>query len=423
MLGSQRIQLKMSKERQALNELLGKDDPTDEDNTKIGEITASLDKLETEYRAYVEAEEKMGLNKPATETHVGESDSEKRALVKLMGKVELRHYVRQAIGDKQLTGAAAEFNQALKMPEDGTVQIPLVLLDPDVEKRADAVSSFQADTAELAEIAYLERIFAESLVAHLGINMHSVAAGEAFASVMVSGADASTVPPNTQVDAGEARIDNVTLAPVRMSAAYLVQIEDLARTAMIENRLRADLSMVMGDVMDNQTLNGDDQLKTPGGLIGAAGDIVVSTATHLQGNAQYGNNRSLWLNLVDGQYAATHSQIAGGLGPYYYNLLNNQLNGDGTTDVFNQLSSKGISFRSSRHVSTETKPSNNKSLGVICLKRGAMNAAIMAMWPSISLIRDIYTQAGKGLVRLTANTLWNFAIVRAANFKNLKVAA
>ena len=33
---------------------------------------------------------------------------------------------------------------------------------------------------------------------------------------------------------------------------------------------------------------------------------------------------------------------------------------------------------------------------------------------------DPYTSAAKGEIALTMNTLWNFAVVRAANFKRLK---
>ena len=424
MLGSQDIQMKMSKNRQALNRLLIKEAPEDKDLTEIMELTATLDKQETEYRAYVEAEDALGLT--ATGTSIidkpGES-SEKNELKKLLEKVELRHYLTQAIEDNPLEGAAKEFNAALGFKGGQGIQLPIFLLDPDLEKRADAVSSFQADTAELQEIAYLDRVFAESLTVHLGVSMHSVGAGEAFASVLVTGATPETVPVSTQVDSDASTISNVTLAPVRMSAAYLVQIEDLARTSMIESRLRADLSMTMSNQMDKEVLNGDAQLKSSNGLIGAAGGIDVSKATHLAGNAQYVNNRGLWINMVDGQYAAMHSQIAGGISPFYYNHLCKTLTTHQENDVMASLSAKGISFKSSLHAGTSAEPVVDKSLGVVSLKRGATNAAIVAVWPTISLIRDIYTKAGQGQVRLTANTLWNFAMIRSANFKNLNRVA
>ena len=424
MLGSQRIQLEMSKNRQALNALLTKETPEETDGAAITELSAALDKQENEYRAYAEAENTMGMTGQGTPIidKPGES-SEKNELKKLLEKVELRHYLTQAIEDNPLEGAAKEFNQALGFKGGQGIQLPIFLLDPDLEKRADAVSSFQADTANLQEIAYLDRVFAESLTMHLGVTMHSVTAGEAFASVMVTGATPTTVGVSTQVDADASTISNVTLEPVRMSAAYLVQIEDLARTSMIESRLRADLSMTMTNQMDKEVLNGDAQLKSTTGLIGTAGNIDVSTATHLAGASQYTNNRSLWIDLVDGQYAAMHSQLAGGISPYYYNHLCNTLTEHEENDAMASLAAKGISFKSSMHAGTTARPAIDASLGVVSLKRGGTNAAIAAVWPTISLIRDIYTKAGQGQVRLTANMLWNFAMIRAANFKNLKRVA
>ena len=427
MLGSQRIQLEMSKNRQALNGLLSKEQPEDNDVDAIGKLTSTLDKQETEYRAYVEAESSLGLtNKGTPIIDKPGMDGEKKELHKLLEKVELRHYLTSAIEDNPLEGPAKEFNQALGFKGGQGIQLPIFLLDPDLEKRADAVSTFQANTAELQEIAYLERIFAESLTMHLGVSMHSVGAGEAFASVLTTGTTPETVAVSTAVDAIAGVITNVVMAPVRMSAAYLVQIEDLARTAMIENRLRSDLNMAISNEMDKQVIAGDAQLKTPTGLRGGAGDVDVSKATsfgHATPTTAFTGTTKIHIDLVDGQYATTHGQIAEALSPWYYNTLSNLRTTNAETDTMEVLSKKGIQFRSSLHMGAVGEPAVNGSAGVVCLKRGSSNAAIVAMWPTISLIRDIYTQAAKGQVRLTANILWNFAMIRAANYKNLKVIA
>ena len=38
------------------------------------------------------------------------------------------------------------------------------------------------------------------------------------------------------------------------------------------------------------------------------------------------------------------------------------------------------------------------------------------MWPTVSLIRDPYTGAGKGEIALTALALWDFKILRSESF-------
>ena len=420
MLRSQKVQLEMSKNRQALNTLLKKDDLEEKELAEVTRLTETLDKQETEYRAFLEAEDQV---KPAaSEKPPSDRSPEEKEVRTLVNKVEVRHYLSAAMRDRDISGPAKELNQAIGVNDAGA-ELPLFMLDPDPEKRADAVSSFQADTAELKEVAYLSRVFAVSLTAHLGIPMHSVGAGEAFATVMTTGASADIVDVSSAVDADAATFSNVTLKPVRMSAAYLMQIEDLARTSMIENRLRADLSMVMSDKMDEAVINGDSQLVTTGGLIGGAGeDLTVANTSHLTGTAQFTNNRKTFIDLLDGQYAATHADLRIGVSAYYYNHLCNTLTSDETMDVAQSLHEKGIRWKASKHVGDNSTPSNGDSLGLVHLKRGGTNAAIAAIWPTISLIRDIYTQAAKGQVRLTANMLWNFAMIRDSNFKNIKVS-
>ena len=61
--------------------------------------------------------------------------------------------------------------------------------------------------------------------------------------------------------------------------------------------------------------------------------------------------------------------------------------------------------------------------GFIGLQRGAANTAVAAMWPTVSLIRDVYTGASSGEVSLTATALWDFAIPRKSNWKKINITA
>ena len=61
--------------------------------------------------------------------------------------------------------------------------------------------------------------------------------------------------------------------------------------------------------------------------------------------------------------------------------------------------------------------------GFIGLARGIEGAAVAAVWDAGQLIRDPYTDADTGEVRLTLNYLWAFGIPRTANFKRLKYVA
>ena len=57
---------------------------------------------------------------------------------------------------------------------------------------------------------------------------------------------------------------------------------------------------------------------------------------------------------------------------------------------------------------------------VIGLARGIEGSAVAAVYDAGQLIRDPYSDADSGEVRLTLNYLWDFQIPRSANFKRIK---
>ena len=63
---------------------------------------------------------------------------------------------------------------------------------------------------------------------------------------------------------------------------------------------------------------------------------------------------------------------------------------------------------------------NNHFGAFIGLGRGIEGAAVAAVYDAGQLIRDPYSDADSGEVRLTLNYLWDFGVPRTANFKRVK---
>ena len=71
----------------------------------------------------------------------------------------------------------------------------------------------------------------------------------------------------------------------------------------------------------------------------------------------------------------------------------------------------------------ETATANGDFGAFIGLGRGIAGAGVAPVWDTARLIRDPYSSASKGEVALTLQTLWGFALPRAANFRRLKFVA
>ena len=81
------------------------------------------------------------------------------------------------------------------------------------------------------------------------------------------------------------------------------------------------------------------------------------------------------------------------------------------------LKMQGFKVRGTARVST-TKPTTDGDLVMLAAKtRGIRGAAVLAMWPTIAVIVDPYTQAAEGQITLTAHQLCNFLVLRQANFR------
>ena len=82
------------------------------------------------------------------------------------------------------------------------------------------------------------------------------------------------------------------------------------------------------------------------------------------------------------------------------------------------LQASGVMHRSRAGIATTTAAADYGA--AIGLQRGAQGALVCAMWPTASIIRDPYSEAGAGAVNLIIHSLWNYAIVRKANLHVLK---
>ena len=409
MTKSQTLAIRSSEIRTRLNAIaaLAVADVTDEIRAEADTLRAESATVEVQYRAAIVAEAEE-LDAGAVVT------GEAAELRTLRGRVRMGEYMRAAVEMRSAAGAEAELNQHLGL---GGTDFPLSLLaPPEAEHRATT----DTDSTTMP-VRWLDRLFAGTAADRLGVTMESVAAGVASHPVTTAGAAAA------QRGRGEAAADaawtiGVTeLKPSRAAVRALFTIEDAARLPGLEDALVRDLRMALTEGVDRTIFVGDDGANEAAGDIAGFTTAAIDEVAITQANKVKGpETLTAFTGLVDGVHAMGLGDLrtvaAIGAWRLWENTIVNAQAENQTLAAF--LRAAGLSWGS--RGSIETATTANKFGAFVGLGRGIEGAAVAAIWSAGTLIRDPYTNAAKGEVALTLCYLWNFAVVRAANFKRIK---
>ena len=411
MTSRQRIELEQSERREAVNGLLAQDNLSEEDRSKLAEHTKRLQELEVELRAAIVAEGEQTREAP-----VSPLTPEQRELADLRGRVSLGQYIANAAEGRAAEGAEAEYSQALELRAN---EIPLRLFAPPVEMR----TTTSANNTERPR-RWIDRLFAGSQARYLGVTFDSVPVGQATYTVTTAGGTPAMRAKEQAAADASWTIGTTTMEPKRLSVHYSFTIEDTARIPGLEQALRRDMRMAMTERMDHAVFNGDDGATGTDaditGFFDAAG-TVERTLTQAN-KLLYPETLATLAALLDGRAAERLEdlRIVSSV-PYNTLLLSTSANANRNETLAQVLRANGLSWRSRADVDDATTA--GKRLAAVGLANGITGAAVAAMWPGVSMIRDMYTGAKSGQVQLTMHALWDLAFPRASNFAKLMAVA
>lgn len=425
MTGSQRLAIQISETRQALsaaiterNGLANDAEPSAELVSKLDKLSKDLQRLEVEYRAALVSEESENRNAQGSENEQ-DRDAEAKERDAILAESSLLPFVYEAIEDRAIDGREAECRAALLGDDAGRlVPVDLLLppgLDTDLEHRADVVTPVDASLGPRNQADVLPRVFTRSVAARLGVSMPSVPVGQQVYPIMASGTGASNAADAAQVDATAGSFTGHTLEPVRLTGAYLFNARQTLQLRNFEAVLRRDLSAVMSDEMDRQIIQGDGQ-----------GAHVTGFLNELPAPADTAGVTTWeqWLNifsgLVDGLNAFMLSDLRAIVGAEQFQYLVSLFR-TGATDngpresAWDYVGMKiGGASVSSRILAAAGD--KKKQVGIAARTSYPGRNAVAPIWRGMELIRDPYTNAGKGQVRLTAIMFWSFKILREAGW-------
>ncbi len=380
-----RLSLELSEKRQRVNELLVLESLTDEQRAELGTLTTRMQQCEVELRAAIMAE-------AATETRI-EGSPEQRELRELVSQCNLGNIYDAALEQRSIEGPERELQQHYGLNPN---QVPLDLL----ERRA--VTPAPADVGQ-NQAATIPGVFPQSCAAFLSVDMPRVSVGEAVFPVLTTNATVHAPAENAEAADTTGSFSADVLSPKRLQAAFFYSREDRARFAGMDAALRENLSMALGDALDDQILSGTSGLLNGTVLANHNVNAVTDFATYLK---EFGYGR------VDGTYAMTAGDLRVVMGAATYAhagavYRNNSVD----RNVLDRLMEITGGVKVSAHVPAVA---SNKQNAVI--RRGTRRDMVAPVWEGVTLIPDEVTKAANGQIVVTAVMLHAVKLLRADGF-------
>ena len=203
MTKSQELQIRMSEIRQRLNELLGVESRTAEQQTELETLTTEAARREPELRAALAAEPDPEVRTTATDG----ADAETRERVNLARGARVGAWIESAISGKPIEGRERELSDAYGCHG----MLPLIAFEVERPLATETRAVTPGVTAVQAAAPTVPYAFERSAAASLRFTFPTVPAGQANYPVVSTGAPAGAVGKGDAalVTAGAFRLDRL----------------------------------------------------------------------------------------------------------------------------------------------------------------------------------------------------------------------
>ena len=398
MLKSQRITIQLSEIRQKINAM-----PDDASAEDLNALTAEYNRLEAAYRAAIIGEQEETPAAPP-------EDGQPAEIRRLLGRASLGVYLTGAAAQRDLDGAEKELREAIFGDDARADLFPIDLLLPQdapaTEERADAATNVTTATLE-TQATIIQRVFAGSAAAYLGVAMPTVAAGQANYPVLTAGTTADVREPGVAQDAAAATLAVQSVNPVRATARYLFGIESTVMVRGFEEALAQDIRAVLSDKLDHLTINGQAAVNNVSpafqGILSALTDPTAETD-----ESTWETYLAAYTDRVDGRFSMDSSNVRLLVNPNtFQHAWDLEVGTDGRSGLLRDKLPMGR-FRASANM-----PATASGVAdAIAFATGNGMGYVAPVWRGVSAIRDPYTAASEGQVALTLQMLVGGLMVR-----------
>ncbi|MEO1278958.1 MAG: phage major capsid protein [Planctomycetota bacterium] len=405
MLDSVKIARRQSEIRQELSTLAAKAEPSEDELRSMDTLDAEYRGNETRYRAALIAED--------DERREAGAELETRAEGEWAGLCQ-SFEVRQAVAvlheGRALSGQTAEVVEELRSA--GAYQgvpVPWQALE-----QRNTVSSGTPDP--IATMPIIDRLFPASVAARMGGQMVSIPAGEreypvttsAVAASWAASEGADLAAPTAYATTDKALAPDNTLG-VRMTVTRKALKQS---GAALEQAIRRDMQGAIEQAMDRAAFLGAGASGEPLGVIAGASTYGI-TETAVGAAATWGAFREAIVRFMVANAATGFGAVRVLMRPELYNSLDTLISGTSDSELDRMM----------RYVPAANMVASSNALAAPTGSPAASSALLttavsgvppffVATWGAVDLIRDVYSDAASGGLRLTALATMDVTVAR-----------
>lgn len=414
MLDSMKITRRQSEIRQELATLVGKETPTEDETRAMEKLDAEYRTNETRFRAALSAEDTERREAGAElETRDGKEWSD------LVDGFELRQIAAALDHGHQIDGRTAEVVTELR--NAGAYQglpVPWEALEV---RAGETIASGTPDPISTRPI--IDRLFPGSVAAQMGAQMISIDHGEVEWPVVTQGASVGWKASETgAVGAAQAfQTTDKALAPDQTLGVQMkITRKALKQSgAALEQAVRRDMNAAMAVELDRVVFLGSGSSGEPLGVIAGAGTYGI-TSTAIDASATWAAFRAAVTRFMTGNAASGPGAVRGLVRPELWDFMDGEIwdAGSGITE-WDRLAAKlgGLTMTNNGLAAPSGSPSACSAL--LTTNAGGVAPIFCGKWGAIDLIRDPFSDATSGGLRLTALATMDVTVARPAQLEIL----
>lgn len=415
MLASVKISRRQSEIRQQLAGLVANDNPTDDEKRSLEALDAEYKTNETRYRAALIAEDQ--------ERREAKGELETRGAKEwadLLGKFEMRQVALALDEGAALSGATAEIVTELRSKGGYRgVPVPYAALET---RAGETVASGTPDPKFTAPI--IDRLFAETVAGRMGAQIVNIDSGLAEYPVCTSSVSAGWQANETGNVAGPT-VYATTDRPLSPDQTLGVQMK-VTRKALkqsgdaLEQAVRRDMMGAINVELDKAVFIGAGSAGEPLGVVTGAATYGI-TSTAIGAAASWAAFRAAVTRFMIANAAASPNDVRLLIRPEVWDDLDGTLITGTAVSEWDRLTSQipaaNIAMSSNALAAPTGSPAASSAL--LATSAGGVAPIFVGLWGAIDLIRDPYSDAASGGLRLTGLMTTDVTVSRPSQLEVL----
>lgn len=413
MLLSDKIMSRQSEVRERLAELAGIQDLDESQSEEMAGLDGEYHTNERRYRAALISEDESRAK--AGQVHDG---AERREWSQCIEGFEIGQVVMNLAEGRALHGQTAEVVSELRN-RGGYRGCPVPILA--LESRAGTTSSDVGSSTRT--MAIIDRLFPDSMAAAMGGSLRTISTGAVEYPVSTSEVSAEwatteggDVAGGTAYSTSERTLkpDHTLGVQVKVTRRALLSLDGL------EDAIRRDMRGAIQKSLDKVIFLGSGSSGQPAGIVAKATGYGIHVET-IAASVTYADFRSEFAAFIAASAASGPGDIRIMIRPEVWTDLDDSSfdAGSGVTE-FDRLSQKAGRVLMSGNALSLTSGSPDTSKALLSTTAGGVEPFTVGIWDGVDMIRDPFTDAKSGGLRITGLVNADVTALRSDQLRVMK---